>query len=153
MKQIATNETAPAFAKQEAHINAPIQVVWSILTDFEKWPEWNESVKEMRFQGPVEAGAEFRWKAGGMRIRSRIEQFTSPFTIVWSGRTMGIRAIHSWTLTEETNGTNVRTEESFEGLMAWLFASLMRRMLANALQQGRAALKNEAEKKHCATRN
>ncbi len=153
MKQIAANEKAPAFARQEAHIDAPIQVVWSILTDFEKWPEWNESVKEMRFQGPVEAGAEFRWKAGGMRIRSRIEQIASPFTIVWSGRTMGIRAIHSWTLTEEKNGTQARTEESFEGWLAWLFAGQMRKALANALHQGLDALKNEAEKRGRATRD
>ncbi|NLP11272.1 SRPBCC domain-containing protein [bacterium] len=148
MKQIAANEKAPAYARQEAHIDAPITVVWSVLTDLAKWPEWNVSVKEMRLQGRVEVGAEFHWKTGGMKICSRIEQITPPFTIVWSGRTMGIRAIHAWTFTTEKNSTRVRTEESFEGFMTWLFARPMRRVLAKALQQGLDALKDEAEKRH-----
>jgi len=153
MRQITANEKAPAYTRQEAHINAPIQIVWSTLTDLKKWPEWNESVKEMRFQGQVAAGAEFRWKAGGMRISSRIEQITSPFVIVWSGRTMGIRAIHAWTFAEEKNGTQARTEESFEGVLVWLFARQMRKTLANALHQGLDALKREAEKRARATRD
>jgi len=151
MKQIAANEKAPAYARREARIDAPIQVVWSILTDFAKWPEWNESVQEMHLQGKVEAGAEFRWKSGSMKIGSRIEHIAQPFTIVWSGRTMGIRAIHSWTFTAEKNGTKARTEESFEGFLARLFAGPMRKILANALQQGLDALKKEAEKRHQAT--
>ncbi|OPZ68690.1 MAG: Polyketide cyclase / dehydrase and lipid transport [bacterium ADurb.Bin478] len=147
MKQITANEKAPVYARQEASINAPIQVVWSLLTDFEKWPEWNESVQEMHLQGKVEVGAEFRWKTGSMKICSRIEHIAPPFTIVWSGRSTGIRAMHAWTLTAEKNGTRVRTEESFEGFVAWLFARPLRKVLADALQQGLHALKKEAEKR------
>ena len=111
----------------------------------------DESIQEMHLQGKVEAGAEFRWKSGSMKIGSRIEHIAQPFTIVWSGRTMGIRAIHSWTFTAEKNGTKARTEESFEGFLARLFAGPMRKILANALQQGLDALKKEAEKRHQAT--
>jgi len=99
LDQIKDNEVAPVLAECEAEIKAPIQIVWQVLTDLEKWPEWNESVQEMHLQGEVAIGTEFRWKTGGMRIRSRIEEITSPVSIVWSGRTMGIRAIHVWALT------------------------------------------------------
>jgi len=148
MIQIQANQKAPAYAIREEFIHAPIQLVWSILTNIEKWPEWNDSVKEMDLQGKVVVGTEFRWIAGGMKIRSRIEEVNSPLRIVWSGRTMGIRAMHSWTLVEEKNGTRVRTEESFAGLVVVLFAKQMRKALSNALDQGIAALKKEAELRH-----
>ncbi|HNW61243.1 MAG TPA: SRPBCC family protein [bacterium] len=151
MVQIQVNEKAPAYAMREAYINAPIQLVWSILTDLEKWPEWNDSVKTMDLQGKVAAGTEFRWTAGGLKIRSRIEQVDAPKRIVWSGRTIGIRAMHSWTFTEEKEGTKVRTEESFEGWMVKLLARPMNRSLSDALEQGLAALKKEAEKRHSET--
>lgn len=147
MTQIKVNENAPAYAMHEAEIKAPVQLVWSILADLEKWPVWNEGVQEMNLQGPVVVGTEFGWKTGGMKIRSRIEEITTPLRIVWSGRTMGIRALHSWTFTEEKNGTKVRTEESFEGLVVSLFAGPMRKTLVKALEQGMAALKQEAEKR------
>jgi hypothetical protein len=148
MTQMQANEKAPAYAMQEAYINAPIQTVWGILADFAKWPKWNDSVKEMHFQGEVEVGKEFRWNASGMKIRSRIEELNSPLRIVWSGRTMGIRAIHSWAFAVEKNGTKVRSEESFEGLVVVLFAKQMKKALDNALDQGISALKKEAEKRN-----
>lgn len=148
MNHMQANEKAPAYAMREAYINAPLQLVWNILANFDKWPEWNESVKEMHLQGEVAAGTEFRWIAGGLKIRSRIEEVTSPVRIAWSGRTMGIRAKHSWTFAAEKNGTKVRTEESFEGLVVVLFARQMRKALGNALDQGISALKKEAEKRH-----
>lgn len=148
MIHIQANEKAPAYAMRDAWVNAPVQLVWSILANLEKWPEWNDSVKEMHLQGEVIAGTEFRWIAGGMKIRSRIEEVDSPSRIVWSGRTMGIRAIHSWTFAAEKNGTKVRTEESFEGLIVVLLAKQMRKALGNALDQGISALKKEAEKRH-----
>lgn len=147
MDQIKVNDQAPAYALHEAEIRAPIQLVWSILTGLAEWPAWNEGVQEMHLQGEVAVGTEFRWKTGGMKIRSRIEELTAPTRIVWSGRTMGIRAIHVWTLTKADEGTKVRTEESFEGLVVSLLAGSMRKALAKALQQGMAALKKEAEKR------
>ncbi len=147
MDQLKANEKAPAYALHEAEIKAPIHLVWSLLTDLENWPAWNEGVEEMHLEGEVAVGTKFRWKGGGMKIHSRIEELTAPVRIVWSGRTMGIRAIHSWTFAEGNNGTTVRTEESFEGLVVSLLAGSMRKALAKALQQGLAALKTEAEKR------
>ncbi|HOT97079.1 MAG TPA: SRPBCC family protein [bacterium] len=148
MVQIQVDQKAPAYAVREAYVNAPIQLVWNILANLEKWPEWNDSVKAMDLQGNVVPGTEFRWTAGGMKIRSRIEQVDPPRRIVWSGRTMGIRAMHSWTFAEEKEGTKVRTEESFEGWIVKLLARKMKRALSEALEQGISALKNEAEKRH-----
>jgi len=45
----------------------------------------------------------------------------------------GIRAIHVWELKADGDGTRVRTEESFEGLIVGLLRGLMKKTLAKAL--------------------
>jgi len=40
------NKQAPVVESKEAFVNAPLEVVWSVLTDFEQWPQWNESVSK-----------------------------------------------------------------------------------------------------------
>jgi hypothetical protein len=46
------------------------------------------------------------------------------------------------------SGTEVTTEESFEGLLPTLLPGLMQRMLEKALGQGIQMLKNACERKH-----
>ena len=148
MPRIEVSKNAPAIATREALVDAPIDEVWAVLTDLAKWPQWNESVTGMEVHGPLAAGTEFRWVAGGMKIRSRIEEVEAPNRIVWSGTTMAIRAVHIWELAPADSMTRVRTEESFQGLIVRLFARRMRRELDRALEQGIGALKNEAEMRH-----
>ena len=138
---------APAYASSEALVAAPVDVVWGVLTGLEDWPKWNVSVSRMDCRGPVVVGTEFHWLAGGVAIHSRIEELDAPRRVVWTGRTMGIRAVHAWELTPAGGGTNVRTEEAFEGLIVRLFAGRMRRELDRALAQGLDALKREAERR------
>ncbi len=142
---IEVNPEAPAVATVDAHIEAPIETVWSVLSDFEKWPTWNKSVSKMRVDGPVKAGTTFEWKADGWKIVSRLEEVNPPKRIAWSGKTFGIRAMHVWDLAALGSGTQVLTVESFEGPVARLFRGFIRKMLAKSLDQGVAALKAEAE--------
>ncbi|MGB8958257.1 MAG: SRPBCC family protein, partial [Candidatus Aminicenantales bacterium] len=136
---------APAIAEAEAFIQAPIETVWSILSDFQNWPAWNKSVLKMRVDGPVMTGTTFEWLADGWRITSRLEEVDPPKRIAWSGATLGIRAMHVWDLAEEGQGTHVHTVESFEGLVPRLLRGFTRKTLAESLNKGMAALKAEAE--------
>ena len=142
---IEVNPEAPAVASVDVHIEAPIETVWSVLSDFEKWPTWNKSVSKMRVVGLVKAGTSFEWKADGWKIVSRLEEVNPPKRIAWSGRTFGIRARHVWDLAVIGSGTQILTVESFEGPVARLFRGFVRKMLAKSLGQGVAALKAEAE--------
>lgn len=148
VSRIEIPKNAPVVASQEALVSASIEVVWRALSELEKWPQWNESVTQMRVRGPLEVGTEFHWVAGGIEIRSRIEDVEAPNRIAWSGTTMGIRAVHLWELSSSGIMTKVRTEEAFQGLVVRLFAKRMERELKNALAQGLAALKREAESRH-----
>lgn len=42
----------------QTEINAPVDKVWTILTDFEKYPEWNPFIKKI--EGEVKEGATFK---------------------------------------------------------------------------------------------
>jgi hypothetical protein len=133
-------------------VDAPVEEVWAVLTALESWPSWNPGVGSMEVRGSLAAGTEFRWVAGGMRIHSRIETIEAPRRIVWSGRTMGIRAVHLWELAPAGTATRVHTEEAFLGLIVRLFAGRMKRELEAALAQGLDALKTEAERRRVGAR-
>jgi len=139
------NHKAPAVGTADAFIKAPIGTVWRVLSDLENWPSWNESVTKIKVDGPLQVGTSFVWVGGGSKIVSRLEQVDPPKRIAWSGKTFGIRAMHVWELSGKGEGTQVHTEESFEGLVARLFRGYAKKVLAKALDQGLSSLKAEAE--------
>lgn len=145
MSVIEIDRTAPVVAEAGISIAAPLETVWSILVDLESWPRWNRSVTRMRLNGPLQVGTTFDWTGGGSKIASRIEEVDAPLRIVWSGRTLGIRALHVWTFAAEGTGTRVVTVESFAGGLVRLFPGLFRKLLDKALREGLEALKVEAE--------
>ena len=142
------NREAPAIASSETYVNAPPSSVWAVHTDLRAWPEWNSEVTFVDLSGPLLPGTQFRWKSGGVLIRSKLQVVEPEQQIGWTGRApLGIRAIHTWTFEPEGEGTRVRTEESFEGLLVGIFKGLMRQMLARSLDKGITALKREAERR------
>lgn len=61
---------------------------------------------------------------------------------------MGIKAIHVYTLEpNQDGGTVVRTEESFDGLVAKVLRRPLQKTLDTALQEGLEHLKREAERR------
>lgn len=147
MNKIEANRQASAWASDEVIISAPKDVVWSVQSDLAKWGDWNPDVSQMKLYGPVAPGTKFRWKAGGVTILSVLQEVNLPTRIAWSGRTLGIRAIHTWSFQSHGHGVLVHTEESFEGLLPRLFPSWMRRMLVTALRKGLSRLKVECERR------
>ena len=144
------DRNAPVIAAEEMLIQAPVELVWQLQADIANWPRWNPEVYRVVLRGPIRPGTEFHWVAGGLEIRSRLQLLSMPERIVWTGRTRGIRAVHVWSFEPCAGGTHVRTEESFTGLMARVFAKSMRKRLSKALRQGLTALKQEAERRACA---
>jgi uncharacterized protein YndB with AHSA1/START domain len=137
---------APVASAAEVEIDAPIERVWAVLTGIERWPTWNPDVKSVSIDGPVTEGSTFSWKAGPGTIVSHIEHVDRPRLIAWSGKTLGIRAFHIWRLAEENGTTHVRTEESYEGVVARMLRRPLRKTLDTALTDGTCYLKAEAEK-------
>jgi hypothetical protein len=138
--------SAPVVSAHEVEIDAPIDRVWGVLTAIEAWPAWNPDVKSVTVDGPVAEGVIFRWKAGPGTITSRIEHLDRPRLVAWSGRTLGIRAIHVWRLEARNGKTLARTEESYDGLVARVLRRSLQKTLDTALTDGASYLKAEVEK-------
>ena len=140
------NHNAPAVASSEIWVAAPPELVWDIIADFERWPEWNPDVKSISVDGRrAAAGTTFTWKAGPGTITSTVQKVDRPTAIGWTGTTFGIRAIHSWRFEPREIGTVVHTVESWEGLLPRLLRGRMQKALQRSLDQGLARLKVEAE--------
>lgn len=141
------NTNAPIVEGSEIEIDAPPETVWDVLTDLERWPSWNPDVKSMSFSGAIAEGSEFRWKAGPGTIVSTIRRVDRPRLIGWTGRTLGIDALHVYRLEPRDGKTFVSTEESYDGLTARVFRGPLRKTLKSALDSGLRQLKAEAERR------
>jgi carbon monoxide dehydrogenase subunit G len=138
---------APVWSAREIEIDAPVEVVWKLLTQVSDWPSWNPDVKSVEVNGPVGEGMTFRWKAGPSTISSTIRYLDRLRGIAWTGKTMGIDAIHVWRLEPRGEGTFVRTEESYGGFVAHLLRRYLQGVLDNALTDGLRHLKAESERR------
>lgn len=147
MSDFTIDETAAARAVCSRYSDAPRFIVWEVLSDLDRWPEWNPSIRSMYLQGPLREGARFDWNAGGLPVRSIVQQFEPDSRIAWTGRSPGIRARHLWHLSDEGPGTRIETAESFSGWLARCFPGTTKRVLNGALEQGIAALAREAERR------
>jgi uncharacterized protein YndB with AHSA1/START domain len=141
------NEEAPVVGRSEIEIDAAPEVVWDVLTAIARWPSWNPDVKTMSMEGPLAEGSVFRWKAGPGTITSTLRRVEPPRLVAWTGKTLGIRAVHFYRLEPRDGGTFVRTEESYEGLVARLLRGSLQKTLDGALGDGLRYLKAEAEQR------
>jgi hypothetical protein len=140
------DKRAPVVGVREIEIAAAREVVWTVLVELERWPSWNPDVRSMSVRGPLAVGSEFVWKAGPGKIVSTIRRLEPPPMIAWTGRTLGIRAIHFWWLEARGNATVVRTEESYDGVVARVFRRALQTALDTGLANGLRYLKAEAER-------
>ena len=141
------DRTAPVIATGETVVAASPETVWAAMTEISRWPEWNPDVKSAALDQPLAEGSTFRWRAGPGTIVSTIRALEPPLRIGWTGRTMGITAVHVWLLEPREGGTLVRTEESWDGLLPRLFRGPMRRALERAVGAGLGHLRVEAERR------
>jgi uncharacterized protein YndB with AHSA1/START domain len=138
---------APVVARAEAQVAADPQTVWSVLTDLEGWPRWNEKVRSLALSGPLAVGSTFRWKSGPGTIKSMLGEVDALHKIAWSGQTMGIKAIDVFRLEARDGGTYVTEEESWDGFTVRLLRGRMQRTLQDSLDEGLRSLRYEAEQK------
>ena len=127
-------------------MSASPQRLWDIMADFESWPSWNPEVGSVALEGPVADGTVFRWKTGPSTIVSTLRRVEPPHVLGWTGRTMGIRAIHVWRFEPSGDGAVASMEESFEGAVAKLLRGRLQRQLDGSTTRGLEALKAAAER-------
>jgi hypothetical protein len=143
---VKINEKAPVLAKAKIEIDSDPETVWNIMADIEAWPSWNPEVKKACLKGELKEGTQFVWKAEPGKITSLLQNVEPPHILAWTGRIMGINAVHIWKIELINDKTVVETEESWEGMLSKVMRGQMQKMLENSLNSGLQYLKSEAER-------
>ena len=139
------DRNAPVIAHSEAEIAADPATVWEVLTSVNAWPNWNPDVKSASISGDFAPAARFQWKAGPSTIKSTVQEVEAPERAAWTGKTLGIRAIHVHRLEAHDGSTTVHSDESWDGLLPKLLRSSMQKTLQRGNDAGLQHLKAEAE--------
>ncbi|MVF23699.1 hypothetical protein EVC37_19090 [Methylocaldum sp. BRCS4] len=136
---------APLTARKEIVVAAPVDVVWNIHTDIERWPEWQPDISSISLEGTLAPGTLFRWKAQGLKITSTLQEVEPQRGIGWTGVALGMKAIHIWKFESQDNSTRVVTEESLSGWLARLLKLFDPAFLDKSLEASLRLLKAKAE--------
>ncbi len=136
---------APIKCMATIHINAPVETVWSLMSDIKQWPTWNTDIKKVKFKGELATGTTFEWKVKQGWIESRLGIVEPPHTLGWRGNLSGITAVHIWRISGTDGNVTVTTEESWDGILPRLFRRSGRRRLTVAIDRGLFLLKETAE--------
>ena len=157
-----------ATAQAAAVIEAPIALVWEVMLDIERYPEWNPFVVriEARRHRPVEVGdpvlLHVRWHTGGHTTSSeRVTRIEGPdqhdgrralLEYQYRGAFYGpglVRGRRQQELTRIDEAvTSYATVEHLRGALAW--AAPMGR-IRDGFARHAAALKDRAEALHAGT--
>lgn len=115
MNLTTIDENAPVIARRTLFIAAPLETLWRLHTDIDRWPTWQGSIDTAHLDGRFVPGATFAWSTFGMHITSSVYRVEPMRHTLWGGPSDGILGLHSWTFTPDTGGVMVSTEESWSG--------------------------------------
>ena len=144
MKNI--NQNAPVKCSRTITINANSEKVWKVLTEIDSWANWQTDIKSSKINGELRPSTTFDWKTGGAKIHSTLQTLEKQKQLGWTGKSFGILAIHTWTLSEEDGKTTLVVDESMQGFLAGLFKKSLNKKLQNGMQTWLDLLKVECEK-------
>jgi uncharacterized membrane protein len=135
-------------------IDAPIEVVWSVFTDVERWPTWASSFTSVELiDGPMRLGAKARIRQPGLPVVVwEVTRWEPGRSWTWTATGPGARTDASHVLTRV--GERTLAEQSIVPsgpigrLAALVWRSLTRRYLAIEAE----GLKKRSEQVHLASR-
>ena len=137
--------SAPVVARHSVEIAAPIETVWRLHTDVNRWPEWQTDITEADADGAFLPGVAFTWTSYGFTVTSTIYEVHEGSRVLWGGTADGITGVHEWIFQETPTGVRVETNESFAGEPVQADAGAMQTMLDTSLSSWLDHLKLAAE--------
>lgn len=139
--------------RTEIEISAPINKVWSLLTDFDHWKDWNPI---SHAGGVASLGSELtvtmcgKDGQGEMKYRPIVTKIEAPRSFRWRGKMMaGFLMTNDkiFNLEETGSGTRLVHKEAFSGLLVPLFWSKLNANVPSMLKSMNEALKLKVEKR------
>ena len=137
--------------RTEIEIAAPLTKVWSILTDFDNWKEWNPICQASGVASPgSKLSVTMRDEDGkeGMKYMPIVTNVEEPKYFRWRGKMMaGFLFTNDkvFELEEIASGTRLVHIEAFSGILVPMFWSKLNKAALPMLKSMNDALKIKAE--------
>ncbi|HEX2316452.1 MAG TPA: SRPBCC family protein [Thermomonospora sp.] len=129
-------------------IDAPLERIWEILVDVERWPEWSASMSRVERLDPGPFGPGSRARIKQPRLPSAIWQvteFSQGSSFTWVARTPGMTTTAGHTLSPAAGGTELRLTLHQTGPLAPLVGALAGRLARRYVDLEAEGLKYDAE--------
>ena len=100
--------------------------LWSVITDVNKWHEWDKDLEWIELKGEVKAGAIFFLKPkGGPKTRLTVTAMDKPgvFSDVAHLPLAKMHTIHTFTQTD--HGVSIRVDVKISGLLTFLWSKVI----------------------------
>lgn len=135
-EDMTTSTGSGGVERASIRIDAPIEVVWAVFTDVERWPTWAPSFTSVELlNGPMRLGAKARIRQPRLpTVVWEVTKWEPGRSWTWTATSPGARTEASHVLTRAGNGTIAEQSITPSGpigrLAAFFLRSLTRRYLA-----------------------
>ena len=130
-------------------IDAPPERVWAVLSDVERWHEWNESVMsvERLDDGPLGVGSRAVVKQPRLRpAEFEVTAFEPGRSFAWTSKAPGVTSVGDHRVEPRGEGGSTATLVLRQtGLVAPIIAVLFGRLIRSYVQMEGNGLKRRAE--------
>jgi hypothetical protein len=129
-------------------IAAPPSRVWTVMSDFERWPEWTPSVKKVKrlFAGPIKLGGRvIIWQPKVPPAVWKLTALNPGRGFTWRTGSPLVWAVASHAIEETAQGSRVTLAVQYGGLFGGLLARITRDMNHRYLSYEAAGLKRRSE--------
>ena len=131
------------------YIDAPIETVWSVTQDVERWPEWTPTVTSVRLltAGVLGLGSIARIKQP-LQPESEwvVTEFTPGKRFAWQTTRSGLTMLGTHDLAEDGRGTRNVLSVDANGPVALLLWPVLSFAMRKALADENTGLKRRCEK-------
>jgi uncharacterized membrane protein len=112
-------------------IRAPPKLVWLVITDVARWPDWTASVARMKLltTGPLRIGSRVRIHQPQLPPASwRVTDLDSGKHFTWVSVAPGVRVPAQHAVEATTNGCSVTLSVNYKGFLGRLLAHWTRNL-------------------------
>ena len=132
-------------------IAAPAPLIWPILADVERWPEWTASITSVECLNPGPLGVAARYKVRQPKLFPAIWQVTKyqrDRGFIWESNSPGVRTVaEHWITPHETTPPNstVVTKIKLTGAMVTLLRPWIAKITKRYVEMEADGLKRRCE--------
>jgi uncharacterized membrane protein len=131
-------------------IIAPQERIWSVLTDVERWPEWNPTVKSAKRLEPGALAVGSRTKIVQPKLMPAVWRVTEldedSATFVWLASRPGVKVIATHLIDGIGDGCRVTLALNYGGLLGPLIARRLKHLNWDYLTKEAEGLKRRCER-------